>query len=71
MWTILNFQGRSKTKKLRGDICKGTLIIEFEQDRPVDLSATLGDWQTKAIFIVSGIFPGKADSVVIWPSNVL
>ena len=30
--TILNFKGRSEIKKWAGDICKGTLGIEFEQD---------------------------------------
>ena len=43
MWTTLNFEGRSKTKKQAGDICKGTLDIECERDRPVGLGATLGD----------------------------
>ena len=43
MWTTLNFEGSSKTKKEAGDICKGTLDIEFEQDWLVGLGATLGD----------------------------
>ena len=43
MWTTLNFEGKSKTKKEAGDICKGTLNIEFERDRSVSLSVTLGD----------------------------
>ena len=43
MWTTLNFGGRSKMKKWAKDICKGTLGIEYEQDRPVGLSAMLGD----------------------------
>ena len=32
MWTSLNFEGRSKTKKMAGDICKGTPDTEFERD---------------------------------------
>ena len=40
----LNFKGRSNMKKKQaGDICKGALNIEFEQDRSVGLVATLGD----------------------------
>ena len=31
LWTTLNFEGRSKMKKWRGDICKGTLDIEYER----------------------------------------
>ena len=38
MWTTFNFEGRSKTKKWAKDICKGTLDIECERDRPVGLS---------------------------------
>ena len=50
MWTTLNFEGRSKTKKKNKkerarDICKGTLDIEFEQDWSVILGAMLGDEQ--------------------------
>ena len=68
MWTTLNFEGILKTKKWAKDICKGTLGIECERDRPVGLGATLGDatdWKLKTIFLVSGIFPGKADSVIL------
>ena len=43
MWTTLNFEGRSKTKKIVKDICKGTLNMEFEYDWSVGLIATLGD----------------------------
>ena len=43
MWTTLNFEGRSKTKKRARDICKGILDIECERDWPVGLGATLGD----------------------------
>ena len=45
MWTTLNFEGRSKTKKWAKDICKGTLDTECEQDWPVGLESTLGDRQ--------------------------
>ena len=45
MWTTLNFEGRSKTKKRAGDIYKGTLDIEFERDWSVSLGATLGEGQ--------------------------
>ena len=45
MWTTLNFEGRSKTKKRARDICKGTLDIEFERDWSVSLGATLGEGQ--------------------------
>ena len=49
-------------------ICKGTLDIEFERDWSVGLGATLDDAterKLKTIFLVSGIFPGKADSVIL------
>ena len=45
MWTTLNFEGRSKTRKWAKDICKGTLDIECERDWPVGLGATIGDGQ--------------------------
>ena len=45
MWTTLNFEGRSKTKKWAKDICRGILDIECERDWPVGLRATLGDEQ--------------------------
>ena len=57
-----------------GDNCKGTLDIIFERDRSIGLGSTIGDGQTdrhtqtffrKRIFLVSGIFPGKADSVIL------
>ena len=37
MWTTLNSEGRSKTKKqkLARNICKGTLDIEFERGQLV------------------------------------
>ena len=42
MWTSLNFQGSSKTKKMAGDICKGIPDTEFKQDWSVGLGAMLG-----------------------------
>ena len=39
----LNFEGRSKTRKQAGDICKGTLDLEYERDWSVSLGAMLGD----------------------------
>ena len=45
MWTTLNFEAKSKTKKRAGDICKGNLDIECERDWPVGLGAMLGDGQ--------------------------
>ena len=32
MWTTLNFEGKSKTKKQAGGICKGALDKDCEQD---------------------------------------
>ena len=44
MWTTLNFEGRSKTKKKKvRDICKGTLDIKCERVWSVGLGAMLGD----------------------------
>ena len=43
MWTTLNFEGRSKTKKRAGDICKGIPDIEFERYWSVGLGTMLGD----------------------------
>ena len=45
MWTSLNLEGRSKTKKRSGDICKGTPDTEFEQDWSVGLGAIIGGEQ--------------------------
>ena len=45
MWTTLNFEGRSKTKKEARDICKGILDIKFGWDLSVGLGAMLGDRQ--------------------------
>ena len=66
MWTTLNFEGRSKTKWWPRDICKGTLDIECERDRPIGLGAMLGDGQKiKNYFSSLRDFSGKADSVVM------
>ena len=55
-----------KRKKWARDICKGTLDIELKLDWSVGLDATIGDGQKiKTIFLVSGIFPGKADIVIL------
>ena len=45
MWTSLNFDGRSKTKKWAKDICKRTLDIKCERNWSVGLGAMLGDGQ--------------------------
>ena len=46
--------------------CRGTLYIEYERDWSVGLSAMLSDGQKiKTLFLVSGIFLGKADSVIL------
>ena len=53
-------------KKRAGDICKGTSDTKFEQDWSIGLGATLADFQKiKTIFPVSGIFPGRADRVIL------
>ena len=45
---------------------QGDLGIECERDRPVGLGATLGDGlKIKNNCLVSGIFPGKADYVIL------
>ena len=60
MWTTLNFEGRSKTKKRARDICKGTIDIECEQEWPVGLGATLGNRQKiKNYFFSYMDFSGK------------
>ena len=60
LWTTLNFEDRSKAKKLTKDICKGTLDIECERDWPVGLGATLGDEQKiETIFSSFRDFSGK------------
>ena len=61
MWTTHNFEGKSKTKKQAGDICKGTLGIECERDWSIGLSATLGDGQKiKNYFSSLRDFSGKS-----------
>ena len=45
MWTTLNFEGRSKTKKKAENIFKGIPDIEFELDWSVGIGATLRDTQ--------------------------
>ena len=52
--------------KTAGDTCKRALDIEFEP-RLVSwfIGTTLGDGKKKSIFLVSGIFLGKADSVIL------
>ena len=61
MLTTLNFEGRSKTKKRAGDICKGTLDIEFERDWSVGLGAMLGNRQKiKNYFSSFKDFSGKS-----------
>ena len=53
MWTTLNFEGRSKTKKQAGDISKGTLYIECERDWSVSSGAKLDDGQKIKNYISS------------------
>ena len=66
MWTTLNFKGRSKTKIMARNICKGTLYIEFERDWWVGLGPALWDGKDlKNIFPVSGIFPGKFANITL------
>ena len=66
MWTTLNFRFRVKTKNKIRDICERTLDIDFERDWWVGLGPALGDEKKlKFIFPVSGIFSGKADSVIL------
>ena len=75
MWTTLNFGGTSKTKNWAKDIYRGDLDIECDRDWPVSLDATLGDGQKiKNYFLVSEIFLGRADSVILlgieWTINL-
>ena len=64
---LLNLRADRKRRKRAGDICKRTLDIESERDWSVDLGATLGDGQKikNYFFLLSGIFPGIADSVIL------
>ena len=68
MWTTvpLILGITRKRKEQAGDTCKGTPDNEFEQDWSFGLGAILADGRKlKTIFLVSGIFPGKADSVIL------
>ena len=47
------------------DICERTLNIDFERDWWVGLGLALGDGKNLKKFPVSGIFPGKFDSVIL------
>ena len=73
MWTTLNFEGRSKTRKEAEDICKGTLDIEFERDWSVSLGATLGYGHKIKNYFPSfrDFFQGKPIVSYCWASNVL
>ena len=51
MWTTLNFEGRSNTKKKRArDNCKGTLDIKHERDWSVGLGAPSGNGHSEIYF---------------------
>ena len=64
MWTTPNFKGRSKTKIMARNICKIILYVEYERDWWVGLGPALGDGKNlKNILPVSGIFPGRFDSI--------
>ena len=67
MWTTLNFNSKSKLKHNGyGNICRGGLDIEIGRDWSVGLGLVLGEGKKlKYIFPVSGIFHGKADSVIL------
>ena len=67
MWFTHNFKGRSKTKIMAKDICRGIVDIECERDWPVDLGATLGGGQEikENIILVTRIFPGKAERAIL------
>ena len=68
MWGLI------ENEKLPRNICKRTLDKGFERDWSVGLGVTLGDGHTgikRNIFLVSGIFPGTIDSVMLWVSNIL
>ena len=61
-----------KRKQRAGDISKGILDIECERDWSVSLGATLDDAtdrKLKTIFIVSRIFSGKPNSVILFGSE--
>ena len=47
-------------------MCKGTLDNAFDRDWSVGLGATLGDARKlKTIFLISRVFPGKANRVIL------
>ena len=54
-----------KRKKRAGDICKGTLDIEFELDWSVGLDATLRERQKIKNFSRYKDFSGKSDSAIL------
>ena len=62
---ILNVSLKGKQTEWR--YLQGDLDIEFERHWSVGLCAPLGDGQTEKLnfFLVSGIFPGKIDSVML------
>ena len=68
MLNTINFNCKSKMKLERnGDICKGTLDIEFELDWSFGLGGTLGDIHTDFFFIsVSGFFLEKPIVSYCW-----
>ena len=53
-----------KLKKV-WDICERTLDIDFDRDWGVGLGPALGDGGKFKVVPVSGIFSGKADSVIL------
>ena len=58
--------GVARKRKEQGeDIYKGTPDIEFEQDWSVGFCAILADRKLKTIYPISGIFPGKADNIIL------
>ena len=61
----------NEKKKWAGDICKGTLNIEFEQDWSVGLCATIGDATDRKLktTFFSGIFPGLTDCHIVEVRN--
>ena len=62
LWITLNFNGKTKiTKERNGDICRGTLDIEFEQDWSVGLGTALGDGKKNQKYFFSSFsdFSGK------------
>ena len=52
-------------KKRKWRYLQGALDIEFGRDWSFGLGAPLGDGHTEFFFSVSGIFPGKAESVTL------